>query len=129
MIVVDSSVLIDFFRARATVQVQQLQGLIGREPILIGDVVLCEILQGARSEAEARQLNAELSAFDLAPMLNPELAILAASHYRRLRTLGHTMRKTIDVIIGTFCIANGYWLLHSDRDYDPMETYLGLRVV
>lgn len=106
-----------------------LRSIIGRELILVGDLILCEVLQGFRNEREARSVEAGLRDFQIAPMLNPELAVRAAANYRHLRALGVTVRKTIDLIIGTFCIANDHALLHSDRDYEPFEKHLGLRVL
>ena len=129
MIVVDSSVWIDFFNGKVTPQTSKLLSLLGNEPLLVGDLILCEILQGARSEAQARRLEQELRKFELLPMLNPELAIAAAKNYRLLRGEGITIRKTIDLIIGTFCIAHGHTLLHDDRDFSPMETHLGLKII
>jgi predicted nucleic acid-binding protein len=129
LIVVDSSVWIDFFNGKVTPQTSKLLSLLGNEPLLVGDLILCEILQGARSEAQARRLEQELRKFELLPMLNPELAIAAAKNYRLLRSEGITIRKTIDLIIGTFCIAEGHTLLHDDRDFSPMETHLGLKII
>lgn len=129
MIVVDSSVWIDFFNGRPTPQTGKLSSLIGEEPLLVGDLILCEVLQGARDEVQAKTVEQALRKFDLAPMLDPDLAVAAARHYRRLRGQGVMVRKTIDVIIGTFCIAHGHRLLHADRDFDVMETHLGLRIV
>jgi predicted nucleic acid-binding protein len=129
LIVVDSSVWIDFFNGKATPQVMKLRDLLGREPLLVGDLILCEILQGARSEAHARTLEKQLRKFDVVPMLNPELAVAAARHYRALRDHGVTVRKTIDLIIATFCIVEGHGLLHADRDFEPMQKYLGLEPI
>ena len=129
MIVVDSSVWIDFFNGNVTPQTSKLVSLLGNEPLLVGDLILCEVLQGARTEAQARILEEELRKFDVATMLNPDLAIAAASNYRRLRGEGVTIRKTIDLIIGTFCIVHEHTLLHDDRDFNPMETVLGLKVM
>jgi predicted nucleic acid-binding protein len=129
MIAVDTSVWIDHLNGNATPQVEKLHALVGREPLLVGDLVLCEVLQGLRSEREARRVEAALRRFDLAPMLDPVLALRAAANYRRLRALGITLRKTIDLIIGTFCIERGHALLHDDRDFDPMTRHLGLRTV
>jgi predicted nucleic acid-binding protein len=127
LIVVDSSVWIDFFNGKVTRQTSKLLSIIGNEPLIIGDLILCEILQGSRKEAQARMLEEELRKFDLVSMLNPELAILAAKNYRLLSSAGITIRKTIDLIIGTFCIVHGHSLLHDDRDFGPMETHLGLK--
>ena len=127
MIVVDSSVWIGFFNGKVTPQTSKLLSFMGNEPLLVGDLILCEILQGARTKTHARMLEEELRKFDMVAMLNPELAIAAAKNYRVLRGEGITIRKTIDLVIGTFCIAHQHTLLHDDRDFGPMETYLGLR--
>jgi predicted nucleic acid-binding protein len=129
MIVVDTSVWIDHFNGRLTERVSLLRMIVGRHPILVGDLVLCEVLQGARNDHDALRLDAGLRQFDLAPMVNPDLAARAAGNYRRLRTRGVTVRKTIDVLIGTFCIENSHVLLHDDRDFQPMVRHLGLRVL
>jgi predicted nucleic acid-binding protein len=129
MIVVDSSVWIDFLNGNATPEVGRLSSLLGTEPLLVGDVILLEVLQGVRSEADAQRVEAALRRFDIVPMLGPELAVMAAAHYRRLRGVGITVRKTIDMIIGTFCIARGHALLTADRDFAPMGRHLGLILV
>ena len=126
MIVVDSSVWIDFLNGHATPEVGRLTALLGTEPLLVGDIVLLEVLQGVRSDADAVRVEAALRRFDVVPMLDPDLAVLAATHYRRLRASGITVRKTIDLIIGTFCIARGHALLTADRDFGPMAEHLGL---
>lgn len=128
MIVVDTSVWIDFLNGRSTRQTSLLEDLLGAEPLLLGDLILLEILQGLRSEVEAARVVAALGCFDVASMLDPQLAVQAAAHYRRLRTLGVTMRKTVDLIIGTFCIANGHALLTADREFIPMANHLELRL-
>ena len=125
MIVVDSSVWIDFLNGNATPEVGRLSSLLGTEPLLVGDVILLEVLQGVRSEANAQRVEVALRRFDIVPMLGPELAVIAAAHYRRLRGLGLTVRKTIDMIIGTFCIARGHALLTADRDFALMAEHLG----
>jgi hypothetical protein len=126
MIVVDSSVWIDFLNGKETQEVARLSRLLGVEPLLVGDIVLLEVLQGLRSETEAARVEEALRRFDVEAMLDPDLAVLAASHHRRLRALGITVRKTIDLIIGTFCIARGHALLTADRDFQPMARHLGL---
>ena len=126
MIVVDSSVWIDFLNGNATPEVGRLSSLLGTEPLLVGDVILLEVLQGVRSQANAQRVEAALRRFDIVPMLSPELAMIAAAHYRRLRGVGITVRKTIDMIIGTFCIARGHALLTADRDFAPLARHLGL---
>lgn len=129
MIVVDTTVWIDFFRGRNTDQTTKLRRLIGRELILIGDIVLVEILQGVRDDAQAARVEQALRVHRIEPMLSSTLAPKVASNYRLLRAKGITVRKTIDMIIGTFCIEGGHALLHSDRDFDPMQDYLGLSVI
>lgn len=129
MILVDSSVWIDHFRNVESEKVRRLRELIHEEPLLIGDLILCEILQGFNSEAQARLVQRSFSRFEAVALSNPDLAIIAAANYRQLRRAGITIRKTIDVIIGTFCIERGHALLHSDRDFAPMERFLGLRTV
>ncbi|HUB98178.1 MAG TPA: PIN domain nuclease [Stellaceae bacterium] len=129
MIVVDSSVWIDHFNRKVTRQVGLLRSIVGQAPILVGDLILCEVLQGARNDHDARRLANGLKAFETTSMLNPEIAVRAASNYRRLRGIGLTVRKTIDLIIGTFCIERTHTLLHDDRDFDGMAQHLGLRVL
>jgi predicted nucleic acid-binding protein len=94
----------------------------------VGDLILCEVLQGFRSEAQAQLVERALGQYQIVALSNPELAIKAAANYRLLRRRGITIRKTI-VIIGTFCIERGHALLHSDRDFEPMERFLGLQAV
>jgi predicted nucleic acid-binding protein len=126
---VDSSVWIDLLRGKATVQVAQLRQIIHEDDLLIGDLILLEVLQGARNEKDAREFEEALLEFPVVSLLDPDLAIRAAANYRFLRARGITIRKTIDIIIGTFCIERGHALLHSDRDFEPMERLLGLRTV
>ncbi len=126
MIVVDSSVWIDYLRAKATPQVDKLDVLIGQKSLIVGDVILCEVLLGVSSEREARTVESALRQFDLVPMLGVEQALRAAALYRTLRGKGITIRKTIDLIIGAWCIAHGAKLLHSDADFTPMERHAGL---
>lgn len=129
MILVDSSVWIDHFRDAATEPVLRLRALIEREALLVGDLVLCEVLQGVRSDAEARLVEEALREFELVTLIDPELAIIAAANYRLLRRRGVTVLTTVDLVIGTFCIERGHALLHSDRDFEPMERFLGLHTV
>jgi predicted nucleic acid-binding protein len=129
VIVVDSSVWIDHLNDRRTPRVALLRGIVGRGPILVGDLILLEVLQGLRSDAEAARVERALRRFEVAPMLDPDRAARAAAHYRALRALGVTVRKTVDLVIGTFCIDGGHALLHDDRDFDPMAEHLGLRTV
>jgi predicted nucleic acid-binding protein len=126
VILVDSSVWIDLLNNVVTEPVRRLRALIPTTPLLIGDLILCEVLQGLRIEAQARLVERSLRQFEAVSLIDPELAVKAAANYRFLRRRGITVRKTIDLIIGTFCIERGHLLLHSDRDFAPMESLLGL---
>ena len=127
MILVDSSVWIDLLNDVVTEQVRRLRALLPTTPLLIGDLILCEVLQGFRIEAQARLVERSLSRFEAVSLIDPELAVKAAANYRVLRRRGITVRKTIAVIIATYCIERGHSLLHSDRDFAPMERLLGLQ--
>jgi predicted nucleic acid-binding protein len=129
MILVDSSVWIDHLGNAITPPVNRLRRLIGRERLLVGDLILCEVLRGVRSEPQARVVESALRRFDFVSLVDADLAIKAAANYRLLRRRGVTIRTTIDLIIGTFCIERGHALLHSDRDFEPMERFLGLQTV
>ncbi len=129
VILVDSSVWISHLRGQRTAATAKLEAAVKREPVVIGDLILLELLQGARDDAHAARIERQLRAYVLAPLLNADLAPIAARNYRRLRSLGITIRKTADLVIGTFCIEHRHALLHDDRDFAPMETHLGLEVV
>lgn len=127
MILVDSSVWIDYFRGSRTLQVDALDALLGTEPIFIGDLILTEVLQGFASDRDFRQAQALMMSLELIDLGGQDVAIKAAVNFRVLRTLGITVRKTIDTVIATRCIEDGYRLLYSDRDFDPFVIHLGLR--
>ena len=129
MILVDSSVWIDYFRGTATPQTECLDSLLGSEPLAIGDLILTEVLQGFSSDRDFNQAKKLLSSLVVIELGGLEIAIQAAKNYRKLRDLGITSRKTIDTVIATRCIVGGYTLLHSDRDFEPFVTHLGLRSV
>ncbi len=129
MILVDSSVWIDYFRGTLTPQVERLDALLGIEPLAIGDLILTEVLQGFTSERDFNEARKTLEAFTLVELGGKEVAIEAARNFRVLRGHGVTVRKTIDTVIATRCIVSGYALLHSDRDFDVFEEHLGLKVV
>src|SRR5580692_1899563 len=103
MILVDSSVWIDHLRRRATRQVMQLRSLMSSTPLLVGDLILCELLRGLRSDAEARLIERGFRQYEIVPLCDPGLAVTAAANYRFLRARGVTVRKLADLIIGTFC--------------------------
>lgn len=127
MILVDSSVWIDYFRGTLTVQTERLDALLGSEPLAVGDLVLTEVLQGFNSERDFNQARRLLTALDVVEIGGREIAIQAARHFRTLRLLGVTVRKTIDTLIATFCIEKDYALLYSDRDFEPFVERLGMR--
>jgi predicted nucleic acid-binding protein len=129
MILVDSSVWIDYFNGRQTVQTDWLDSALGKVPIVIGDLILTEVLQGFQSERDFRIARDILLRIPFMPMGGKELALESARNYRLLRKKGVTVRKTIDVMIGTFCIYHRIPLLHDDRDFDPMVKHLGLEVI
>jgi predicted nucleic acid-binding protein len=129
VILVDSSVWIAQIRGRSTPATAKLDGAAAREPLLVGDLILLEVLQGARNDAHAARIERALRQYVIVPLLGDDLVARAARNYRRLRALGITVRKTADIIIGTFCIEHRHTLLHDDRDFDPMQKHLGLKVV
>jgi len=129
LILVDSSVWIDYFRGTITAKTELLDTLLGREPLAIGDFMLTEVLQGFADERAfnaARKMRTSLMIVELGGL---KIAIQAAKNFRTLRSRGVTVRKTIDTVIATRCIESGYELLHNDRDFDPFAKHLGLRVV
>jgi predicted nucleic acid-binding protein len=128
VVLVDTSVWVDFFNGVESIQVNTLDALLGSGRILIGDLILAEILQGFARDADYRRAGNLLADIPYADLVGRQVAVAAADNYRRLRSRGITVRKTIDVVIGTFCILNDHELLHSDRDFDPMEQALGLCV-
>jgi predicted nucleic acid-binding protein len=129
LIFVDSSVWIDFFNGNATHQVEILHKLLGREPLVIGDIVLAEVLQGFRHDRDSKVAQELLSSLRIVNVLNTKIALQSAKNFRLLRQRGITVRKTLDSIIATYCISNRLFLLHSDRDFEPFEKHLGLKVV
>lgn len=126
MIIVDSSVWIDLFNDKPSRETGMLAHLVRRRMLAVGDLILAEVLQGARTDRGFEQIRARLSRFELYAMGGYDIAVRSARNYRQLRTRGITVRKTIDVIIATFCIEHGHTLLHSDRDFDLMREPLGL---
>ncbi|MEO1245138.1 MAG: PIN domain nuclease [Pseudomonadota bacterium] len=129
MIVVDSSVWIAYFNGQGTRETELLDELLGVEPIMTGDFILTEVLQGFRSDRDFRKAKAALDTLIFAPMIGREIALASVRNYRRLRARGVTVRKTVDMLIASFCIENGHRLLHADRDFDAIEAHLGLVVL
>ena len=126
MIVVDSSVWIDFLNGRNVPHVRRLQAILGTDEVILGDLMLCEVLQGLDSGRAAREVEVLLRRFDIVAMAGEAIAVAAARNFRSLRKRGVTVRKTIDLLIGTWCIENRRPLLHNDSDFRPMARYLGL---
>ena len=129
MILVDSSVWIDFFRGAQTPQAEKLDLLLATTRIAVGDLILAEVLQGVRDEREFQQVRKTLDSFEQVDLVGREIALQAAKNFRKLRDLGFTVRKTIDTLIATWCIEGNHMLLHSDRDFEVFEQHLGLQVV
>lgn len=127
MILVDSSIWIDYFRGATTPQAEKLDALLGTEPVMIGDLILTEVLQGFVSDRDFNQARKLLDSLDIIDLGGRDIAIQAARNFRVLRGLGVTVRKTIDTIIATRCIESRLTLLYSDRDFDPFVTHLGLK--
>jgi predicted nucleic acid-binding protein len=127
--IIDTTVWIDFFRNSKTEQVDLLESVIRRGDAALGDLILGEVLQGIDSDKEFRSLRRHLSHFPIYPMIGPRNASQSAVNYRKLRAKGITVRKIVDCWIATFCIELGFSLLHNDRDFDPFEQHLRLRVL
>jgi predicted nucleic acid-binding protein len=131
LILVDSSVWIDYFRGTVTPQTEKLDSLLGQQPLAIGDLILTEVLQGFDDERDFNAARKLLTSLMVVELGGREIAIQAARNFRALRKLGLgvTVGKTIDTVIATRCIEDGYDLLHADRDFDPFTQHLGLRTV
>lgn len=128
MILVDSSVWIDYFRSADTPQVALLDSLLGRSPLAVADLIAAEVLQGVRSDQEFNLVKQTLEAFDHVDLVGYDIAVKASQNYRTLRAMGITIRKTIDTLIATRCIENGLTLLHANRDFLPFAEHLGLKL-
>jgi predicted nucleic acid-binding protein len=126
MIIVDTSVWIDYFNASATPQTILLNTVLGDRMIGIADLILTEVLQGVKSDQQFTEVQNALASVPVFSILGPERAIRCARNYRTLRRRGITVPKTADVIIATFCIEEGHSLLFSDRDFEPFVDHLGL---
>jgi predicted nucleic acid-binding protein len=129
MIIVDSSVWIDYFNGKITPQTDWLDSSLGNTPIIVGDIILTEVLQGFQKDKDFRVARNLLLGMPFMAMGGRVLALQSAMNYRSLRKKGVTVRRTIDVMIGTFCIHYQLPLLHDDRDFDPMVRFLGLKVI
>ena len=129
MVIVDSTVWVDYFNGKHNPHTHWLDARLDRERLGLTTIILAEVLQGVRDERAAAQVERELLKLEVFDAAAIALAVQAARNYRVLRGRGRTVRKTIDVLIATFCLEEGHSLLHRDRDFDPFEELLGLSVV
>lgn len=129
MVLVDSSVWIDYFNGRSTWQTDVLDRMLTQVPVVMGDLILTEVLQGFTRDSDFKKAREALSILPCRRMGGYDLAVKSAQNYRKLRKKGITVRKTIDVLIGTYCITENLPLLHDDRDFEPMAEHLSLKTI
>jgi predicted nucleic acid-binding protein len=129
MVIVDTTVWIDYLRGLQNAETNYFDRELGRQRFGLTDLILSEILQGLKDEHASNRVLRELRRFELFEGGGEELAVKAARNFRNLRRQGHTVRKTIDCLIATYCLRHGHSLLHRDRDFDPFEKILGLVVI
>jgi predicted nucleic acid-binding protein len=129
MVIVDSTVWIDYLAGVVNPHTVWLEQEMGRQRLGLTDLILCEVLQGIRRDSVMLSVRRDLLRFEVFATGGTDLALAAAENYRNLRKLGFTVRKTIDCWIATFCLENGHYLLHRDHDFDPFEEHLRLMVV
>jgi len=127
MILVDSSVWIDYYNGSETTQTALLDELLSTDTICVGDIILAEVLQGFKSDRDYKLAKEMLTELPIYQIMTPELALIGADNYRKLRKKGITIRKSVDNWIATFCIQNNVTLLFSDKDFNPYVDHLGLR--
>ena len=129
MTIVDTTVWVDYLRGVANPHTDWLDRELSQQRLGLTDLILGEILQGIRGNSTFNRVRRDLSKFEIFNTGGEQLAVASAQNYRSLRAGGHTIRKTMDCLVATFCLANGHFLLHRNQDFDPFEKYLGLRVV
>jgi predicted nucleic acid-binding protein len=129
VIIVDTSVWIDYFNGVPTPQADLLDDLFGERVLAVGDLILAELLQGFGTEADAKRALSLLEPLEFMEMVGRDVAIQSAANYRRLRRRGATVRKTMDMLIGTYCLMHDHQILHNDRDFDVLAKHLGLKVL
>jgi predicted nucleic acid-binding protein len=129
MLMVDSTVWVDYFNGIGDPLTDYLDQIVDKTPILLGDLILAEVLQGFRDDTDFEEARRTFGKYMQVEMVNPELALQSARNYRLLRRRGITVRKTIDSLIATYCIENEHDLLHNDSDFDGYEKYLGLKAI
>jgi predicted nucleic acid-binding protein len=129
VVIIDTTVWIDYLRGVRNPEVQWLSAAIERQRLGLIDIILCEVLQGISDGPTFDEVRGELLQFEVFESGGAEFAVSAARNFQTLRQRGHTVRKTVDCLIATFCIMEGHSLLHRDRDFDPFERFLGLTVL
>lgn len=129
MIIVDTSVWIDYFNAVRSSQTKVLDSRLGKELFGVGDLILTEVLQGFREDAQYRRVKNDLLSLEIISMFSSKRAIRCADRYRTLRKKGITIRRTVDVIIASYCIDEGHTLLFSDKDFIPFVEHFGLKTI
>lgn len=129
MVIVDTTVWIDYLQGVRNPETDWLEGELDRQRLGLTDVILCEVLQGVRDDVVAKEVERKLLELDVFVTGGVDLAREAARNYRALRSRGRTVRKTIDCVIATFCLRERHALLHRDRDFDPFEEFLALSVI
>jgi len=129
MILIDTSVWIDYLGGFETPQTLWLEQALNTYRLGLTDLILCELLQGIRDESRFNVVYYVMLEFEIFPMGGIELAVQSARNFRTLRARGYTIRKTIDCLIATYCLENGHQLLHNDSDFSPFEQVLGLQVI
>jgi predicted nucleic acid-binding protein len=129
MIIVDTSAWIEFFNNGAPAVAMKVDTNLERNSVGVGDLIYCEVIQGIKSKNERDLVSSLLLALPRFDLVGFRIAEKAAENYRLLRSRGITIRKTIDVIIGTFCVENGFELIHNDRDFDAMASSIGLEIL
>ena len=129
MVIVDTTVWVDYLRGVQNPQTRWLNGEVDRRRLGLTDIILCEVLQGIREDRSFNRVRRELFRFEVFATGGVDLAVAAAQNFRALKQQGHTVRKTIDCLIATFCLREGHFLLHRDRDFAPFEKVVGLQVL
>lgn len=129
MVIVDTTVWIDFLRGEQNSETNWLSQQFGNQLLGLTDLILCEVLQGIRDETTFARVRRHLERFEIFETCGTDLAVAAAQNFRKLRRQGYTVRKTIDCFIATFCLREGHSLLHRDRDFDAFEKLLGLQII
>jgi predicted nucleic acid-binding protein len=129
MTIVDTTVWIDYLGGTVNPHTDWLDRELYQQRLALTELILCEILQGIRADQDFTRVHRDLSRFEVFDTGGEALAVASAQNYRFLRSHGHTVRKTIDCLIASFCVVEGHALLHHDHDFDPFEKHLGLRVI